>query len=176
MCVFWHARFYLVLNVCLECILCSCPSCPRVIGVWLLSFNRIKQHKFRRLVLFAISITPQISAAWSFPKCWQLNWIYQFCFSFFSFSSYWSILKSLIIFIWGVLPAYSVLFSIKRQATLSVFWMESGAVTRHYSSERCSVEFFHVRVIWSVDSGKVLSSSSGLLDRTLVCIVLIVSS
>lgn len=59
---------------------------------------------------------------------------------------------------------------------LSAFWMENGAVTSHYSSEKCSVEFFHVRVIWSVDSDEVLNTSSGLLDGTLVCIVLIVSS
>lgn len=75
-----------------------------------------------------------------------------------------------------MLSVYPVRFSIKRQAILSVFWMEKGAVTRHYASEKRSVEFFHVRVIRSVDSGKVLNSSSGLLDRTLVCIVLIVSS
>ena len=75
-----------------------------------------------------------------------------------------------------MLPAYPVHFSIKTQAMLSAFWVENGAVTSHYASEKSSVEFFHMRVIWSVDSGKALNSSSGLLDGTLVCIVLIVSS
>lgn len=75
-----------------------------------------------------------------------------------------------------MLSAYPVHFSIKMQATLSAFWMENGAVTSQYASEKCSVEFFRMRVTWSVDSGQVLNSSSGLLDRTLVCIVLIVSS
>lgn len=41
--------------VCLDCILCSCLSCPCVLIALLLSFNRLKQHKYRRLLLFAIS-------------------------------------------------------------------------------------------------------------------------
>lgn len=75
-----------------------------------------------------------------------------------------------------MLSAYPVHFSVKTQAMLSAFWMENGAVTSHYASEKCSAEFFRMRVTWSVDSGQVLNSSSGLLDKTLVCIVLIVSS
>ena len=75
-----------------------------------------------------------------------------------------------------MIPAYPVHFSIKMQVMLSAFWIENGAVTSHYASEKCSVEFFRMRVIWSVDSGQVLNSSSGLLDKALVCIVLIVSS
>lgn len=48
--------------VCLECILCNCPSSAYILSAWLLSFNRMKQHKFRRLVVFTSSqFAPQIS-------------------------------------------------------------------------------------------------------------------
>lgn len=62
------------------------------------------------------------------------------------------------------------------QVISSAFWMENDAVTSHYVIEKCSVDFFHMRVIRSADSGKVLNPSSGLWHKTLECIVLIVSS
>lgn len=66
--------------------------------------------------------------------------------------------------------------SVKMQAMSSDFRMENDAMMSHCASEKYSAEFFHMGVIWSVDISSVLSASSGSLDRTLVCIVVIVSN
>lgn len=59
-------------HVRLECIVCNSPPSTHVLSVWILSFNKMNQHKFRRLVFF-LTIPPTDFCFLIFSKMFAVN-------------------------------------------------------------------------------------------------------